>query len=76
MSQSKNRLTFVLLTFLIVIYTVYVYKPLFIFTPSGTFREFGLGYTKKTVIPMWLCTFLIAIVSYLFVRFVYLFMNI
>ena len=39
-------------------------KPKFIFNRDGTLKEFGLGYTKKTVLPIWLIAILLAIMSY------------
>ena len=39
-------------------------KPSFIFNSDGTFRNFGIGYSKKTVLPIWLITIVLAIISY------------
>ena len=44
-------------------------KPAFIYNNDGSFRQFGLGNTNKTVIPIWVFTIVLAIVSYLAVLY-------
>ena len=67
-SLEKYELSYVLLMF-IAIYSISLQvKPNFLFTSNGTFREFGVGYAKKTVIPIWLFTIFIAVFSYLCVK--------
>nr|UZT29000.1 hypothetical protein [Nucleocytoviricota sp.]UZT29116.1 hypothetical protein [Nucleocytoviricota sp.] len=51
--------------FMIVIIT----KPSIIFNIDGTFRNFGIGYSKKTVTPIWLVTIILAIISYFAILF-------
>ena len=51
--------------FMIVILT----KPSIIFNSDGTFRNFGIGYSKKTVTPIWLVTIILAIISYFAILF-------
>lgn len=51
--------------FMIVIIT----KPSIIFNNDGTFRNFGIGYSKKTVTPIWLVTIILAIISYFAILF-------
>jgi hypothetical protein len=51
--------------FMIVIIT----KPSIIFNSDGTFRNFGIGYSKKTVTPIWLVTIILAIISYFAILF-------
>lgn len=43
-------------------------KPIILFTEKGTFREFGAGYTKKTILPVWLFIIFWAVSSYIIVR--------
>jgi hypothetical protein len=40
-------------------------KPAFAYDEDGSFRPFGLGYRHKTVIPVWIVSIIIAILSYL-----------
>jgi hypothetical protein len=51
--------------FMIIILT----KPPIIFNRDGTFRNFGIGYSKKTVTPIWLITIILAILSYFAIMF-------
>ena len=38
-------------------------KPAFLYTHKGTLRQFGLGYRHKTIIPLWLLSIIIAILT-------------
>ena len=40
-------------------------KPAAVFDEYGKYRQFGLGYKKFTVFPIWLVTIILAILSYL-----------
>jgi|TARA_R110002072_G_scaffold176270_1_gene332187 hypothetical protein len=44
-------------------------KPSIIFNKDGTFRIFGIGYSKKTVMPIWLVTIVLAIISYFLILY-------
>jgi hypothetical protein len=37
--------------------------------PDGSFREFGVGYKNKTVIPIWVVSIIIAILCYLAISY-------
>jgi len=39
-------------------------KPNIIYNNDGSLRQFGVGFKKKTVIPLWLISIVIAIFSY------------
>ena len=41
-------------------------KPSIIYNSDGSLRQFGIGYRKKTVVPLWLVVILLAIFSYTF----------
>ena len=42
--------------------------PGFLYYPEGAgLRSFGVGYRNKTILPLWLLTIVLAIVSYFFV---------
>ena len=53
---------------LIIFFTLYLtfisYKPSFCFDEDNNLLQFGLNYKNKTILPMWLVTILIAIISY------------
>lgn len=51
----------VFLTFYILIV---VLKPNFLYDKDGSLREFGVGFKKKTVVPVWLLSIILGIMSY------------
>lgn len=62
----KNNITmFAMLLFFIFYILIILIKPGFIFNRDGSLRDFGIGYKKKTVVPLWLMAILLALVSYL-----------
>lgn len=44
---------------------IHCIKPALIYSRDGGFRPFGLGYQHKTVVPMWIASIALAILSYL-----------
>ena len=46
---------------------LHICKPAFLYLPDGSYRQFGLGYVKKTAVPSWLVAILLALFCYLFV---------
>jgi hypothetical protein len=60
--QNITYLALVLffITFCIIIMT----KPAFIYNNDGSFKQFGVGYKNKSVLPMWFIVILISILSY------------
>jgi hypothetical protein len=44
-------------------------KPEFLYNKNGSIREFGVGYKNKTILPVWLFSILLGILSYLFVLY-------
>lgn len=72
--QYAVSLTIVLYMF---IYSIINYlKPNLIYTDTGLLRQFGLGLSKKTVIPLWVASISIAILSYVCVLYIITFNNI
>ena len=51
----------VFLTFYILII---VLNPNFLYNKDGSLREFGVGFKKKTVVPVWLLSIILGIMSY------------
>jgi hypothetical protein len=66
----KNRLLVSFIVFTIFFSLVILIKPNFIFDRDGSFREFGVGNTSKTVIPMWVFVIFIALMSYYLVNYI------
>ena len=44
-------------------------KPAFLYNKDGSVREFGIGYKNKTILPIWLVSLILGIISYLIVMF-------
>ena len=44
-------------------------KPAFLYLPDGSLKQFGVGYSRKTILPMWLLSILLSILSYLWVHY-------
>ena len=71
-SQSyvrMNKPTFAIALFLILFTSVHITKPSFAYGPDGEFRQFGVGYKNKTVLPVWTISIALAVLSYLAVLF-------
>ena len=39
-------------------------KPAFLYNSDGSIREFGVGYKNKTIMPIWLLSLILGILSY------------
>jgi len=65
----KNRLSISIILFLIIFITIVQFKPAFLFNKDGSIRNFGLGKSNTSIIPIWLFGILIAILSYLFILY-------
>ena len=59
-----------ILLYVIVFMIVQYANPSFIYNDDGSLREFGVGYSSKTVLPIWLIAIVLGILSYLFVFYV------
>ena len=66
---KKNIIATTIIFFVLVYMFINSLKPAFLYTHNGALRQFGLGYRQKTIIPLWLLSIIIAIISYLMVRF-------
>ena len=66
--NKKSLILYSILLYIFIYYIVTVLiKPAFLFNTDGDIKLFGLGYMNKTIIPVWLFTLMIAILSYLFI---------
>ena len=65
----KNINIISILLFCFVFILIQYFKPGFLYNRDGSLKRFGLGRKKKTVLPIWLVTFIIAIFSYLAILF-------
>jgi len=67
----KNNITLVAVAlFLLAFSLIMSFKPGFLFNKDGSIRSFGLGYKKKTVIPVWLVSIILGILAYYTVLYI------
>jgi hypothetical protein len=64
-----NKLSISIFLFFVLFSMVHIAKPALLYTPEGGFRQFGVGYKQKTVIPIWIVAIVLAIFSYLAVLY-------
>ena len=62
---KKNTLVLSILLFLTLFSAVNYFKPGLMYNEYGEIRPFGLGYSHKTIIPVWLFAIILAILCYL-----------
>ena len=56
--------------YIIVFMLVQYANPSFLYNEDGSLREFGVGYSSKTVLPIWIVAIVLGILSYLLVYYV------
>ena len=65
----RNITSISIILFIISFTIVQLVKPGFLYNKDGSLRQFGLNSSKRTVIPIWLLSFILAIMSYLIVLY-------
>jgi uncharacterized membrane protein YozB (DUF420 family) len=69
-SFIKNNITLAaIILFLIIFTAVSVSKPACLYKQDGSIRDFGVGTKNKTIMPLWLFSIILGILSYLFVSY-------
>jgi hypothetical protein len=58
-----------IILFVFIFGLIVMIKPAFLYNRDGSVREFGIGYKNKTILPIWLLSLILGIVSYLIVMF-------
>jgi hypothetical protein len=58
-----------ILVFIISFIVLNYAKPGFLYNNDGSIREFGLGHKRKTILPVWLLSIILGILSYLAVLY-------
>jgi hypothetical protein len=59
-----NYLTVAIAIFILLFVLIQAMKPSFLYNSDGSLRPFGIGYRKKTVVPLWLVVILLSIFTY------------
>jgi uncharacterized membrane protein YozB (DUF420 family) len=58
-----------IIIFLIIFTIIQIIKPSFLYKIDGSIRDFGVGYKNKTILPVWLLSIILGILSYIFVLY-------
>lgn len=61
----QQKVNFAIGIFLFLFIIIHWTKPSIIYNIDGGFRPFGVGYSDKTVVPIWILAIILAIFSYL-----------
>ena len=65
----KNIILVSIILFIIIFGGIQILKPAFLYNSDGSLREFGVGYKNKTILPVWLLSLVLGILSYVLVLF-------
>lgn len=65
----NNINSFSIIMFLLLFALLNYVQPGFLYNNNGSLREFGLGHKRKTILPVWLLSIILGIVSYLLVLY-------
>ena len=69
-TMIRNNLAGAAILLYIVIFALVQYaNPSFIYNEDGSLREFGIGYSSKTILPIWLIAIILGILSYVTVYY-------
>ena len=61
----QQKVNFAIGIFLFLFILIHWFKPSISYDLDGAFRPFGVGYSDKTVVPIWIIAIILAIFSYL-----------
>lgn len=64
-----HRVNFSILLFIILFAGIHLLKPSLFYLPNGSYRQFGVGYRNKTILPIWICAILLAIFCYMTISY-------
>jgi hypothetical protein len=65
----NNTILVSIIIFLIMFVFTQFLKPNFLYNNDGSLRDFGVGYKNKTILPMWLFSILLGILTYVLVMY-------
>lgn len=67
----KDTFTLIVILYLILYGLLTFLKPNFLFdNENDLLRPFGVGYNNTTIMPLWLCSILLAIFSYFIILYI------
>lgn len=65
----QNTALVSIILFLFIFGSIQMMKPRCFYNKDGSLRDFGIGYKNKTILPVWLLSIILGILSYLAVLF-------
>ena len=60
-----NKTAIAVILFVSIMMVVHHVKPSLLYTEDCAFRQFGVGYKQKTVVPIWLVAIFLSVLCYL-----------
>lgn len=61
----RRNISSVSIIFFVIIFSIIqMIKPTFLYDSDGSLRKFGIGRRRKTVLPIWFMTIILAFLSY------------
>jgi quinol-cytochrome oxidoreductase complex cytochrome b subunit len=59
-----NKIAVAIVIYILLFALINFLKPAFMYNTDGSLKEFGVGFRKKTIIPVWLISIILAILAY------------
>ena len=66
---TRNTIFSSIVIFLVFFWLIQIIKPKFLYKNDGTLRDFGVGYKNKTILPLWLFSITLGILTYILVLY-------
>ena len=66
---KKYKLSIAIILYIVGFYIINSNKPNIFYNYDGSLKQFGIGYKHKTVVPLWLFSIALAIVSYILITY-------
>jgi len=66
---TRNTIFSSIVIFLVFFWLIQIIKPKFLYKNDGTLRDFGIGYKNKTILPLWLFSITLGILTYILVLY-------
>lgn len=69
---SREALSIIAVFIFIILFGIInAFRPSIIYNKDLSFRQFGIGYKNKTVVPIWLLSIILAILVYVGVAYLF-----
>jgi hypothetical protein len=62
---QKYKLHAAIILYLILFFAIQMIKPQFLYDIDGSLKQFGIGYKRKSIFPIWLLSIYLGIICYL-----------